>query len=85
GWSNFNKYLADKIAAEAGTKKEVGQYGSFEIKMNISETGKPSKIRILNSFNTQLNPILIKAIRKGPRWIASDLLEKKDFTFKINL
>ncbi|MES2371310.1 MAG: hypothetical protein V4557_01940 [Bacteroidota bacterium] len=81
GWYNFTKYLTDKIA----TKNGVGEHGTVEIKMNINESGKPSKVRILNSFNTQLNPIFIKAIRKGPRWKSTDYLAKKDFIFEIDL
>ncbi len=85
GWYNFTKYLNDKIAADESIKKETSQHGSAEIKMNISVKGKVSNVRILNSFNTQLNPVIIKAVRWGPRWVSSDFLEKKDFIFKVNL
>jgi hypothetical protein len=81
GWYDFTRYLAGKIAA----KKNIGEHGTVEIKMNISESGKVSKVRILKSFNTQLDPILIKAIRKGPRWKSTDYLKKKDFVFKVDL
>jgi hypothetical protein len=81
GWYDFTKYLAGKIE----TKKDAGGHGTVEIKMDISESGKVSKIRILNSFNTQLNPILIRAIRKGPRWKSTDFLEKKDYVFTVDL
>jgi hypothetical protein len=85
GWYSFTKYLTAKIATTTGIKRDISEHGTVEIKMNISESGKVSKVTILNSFNTQLNPILIKAIRKGPRWSSSDYLEKKGFVFKVEL
>jgi TonB family protein len=60
--------LPNTSPAKLQQRKDIGEHGTVEIKMNISESGKVSKVRILKSFNTQLDPILIKAIRKGPRW-----------------
>lgn len=83
GWNAYRDYIRSQIKIDSFFNGIP--YAEIEFEFNIDKQGKAMNVEILKSPSTQINPYLIEAIEKGPKWLSNSGNKKSKKKAKINL